>query len=168
VGSLNKAPQVKHLGGVFENMSQTQAKREMLKMGLSAKEREKFIKNNDELSRVFGVKKDGTKPMSRKEARGLLKKAEMHKKFNIKRGRDIANDIKNKHDNPLDNVYGDEKPENEGSSIGAKLHSDVGDHGVAALGGAKGSASITKSGPRSVVGGGNVISLNGGVSKKAA
>ena len=160
VGSLNKKPQIEHLGEMFRGMSQNQAKREMLKMGLSPTERKRFIETNDELSRVFGMEKEGTKPLSKQEKRRLLKKEEMHKKFNIKSSRNIAGDIKNKKKNRLDGIYN--KKEGTAKDYGYATVEDEGHHKATALGEAKGSVSITKSGNDSVVGGSSATGLTGG------
>lgn len=161
-GSANKDEQLKFLTKEYENLSEHEVDRKMRQMGFSQKERKRLIDSNEELSRVFGVEKEGEKPLTKKEKRRLLKKEEMHKKFNIKSSRNIAGDIKNKKKNRLDGIYS--KKEGTAKDYGYATVEDEGHHKATALGGAKGSASIARTGNDSVVGGSAAAGLTGGAS----
>ena len=159
-GSANKDEQLNFLTKEYENLSEHEVDRKMRKMGFSQGERKRLIDSNEELSRVFGVEKEGGKPLTKKEKRRLLKKDEMHKKFNIKSSRNIAGDIKNKKRNRLEGIYN--KKEGTAKDYGYATVEDEGHHKATALGGGEGSASVTKAGNDSVVGGAGATGLTGG------
>lgn len=162
VGSINKSPQVEHLVSEYSDLSRAQAEKKMMSMGFSPSERKRLIEGNDELSRVFGVNKDGNVKLSKSEMRRIAKKEEMHKKYNIRSSRDVSTDIEHKKKNPLEGIY---KKAKESNSIGARLHSDEGDHEVTALGkNRNGTASITQSGEDNVVRSSQAKGLTGGAS----
>lgn len=163
VGSDNKKTQISYLSSEYENLSHNEAIKKMEMMGFSPKERKALIEENSELSRVFGVVKDENKPLTKKEKRRLLKKEEMHKKFNIKSAReDISGDIKNKKKNPLDGIYN--KKKGTAKDYGYANVEEEGHHEVTALGGAGRNAnSVTSSNVSdSVVGNRGATGLTGG------
>ncbi len=160
VGSANKLPQVEHLVSEYSNLSRIQIEKKMREMKLSPVERKKLIEMNDELSRVFGIEKKGTKSLTKQGKRRLRKKEEMHKKFNIRSGRDTASNIKNKKKNRLDGVY--KKKAGSAKDYGYANVEEEGHHKATALGGAHGASSITKTSNDSVVAGGGATGLTGG------
>ncbi len=159
-GSSNKKNQLDFLSQEYENLSEHEADKKMRLMGFSQKEREKFVKSNDELSRVFGVEKEGERPLTKKEKRKLLKKEEMHKKFNIKSSRDVAGDIKSKKNNRLEGVYN--KKAGSAKEYGYANVEDEGHHKATALGADGKAASITKTGGGSIIGTSGATGLTGG------
>lgn len=162
VGSANKSAQIEHISSELDGLSSHQVEKKMKLMGLSTDERKRFIKNNEELSRVFGVEDDKNKPLSKREKRKLHKKEELHKKFMVRRSRDAT--IQNRKDakkNRVANIYG----EDHGSAkeYGYANVEEEGHHGVAALGKSGGSSSASSSNKDdSVVGNSGAAGLTGG------
>jgi len=161
VGSANKEKQLEFLTKEYDNLSYKQADEKMKLMGFSSKERGVFIKNNKELSRIFGVKDETIeRPLTKREKRRIQKKQELNKKFNIKSSRDVASDIKSKKLNRLDGVY--KKGAGTAKEYGYANVEEEGHHDVTALRDTKKSASIVKTGSDSVVKGRNATGLTGG------
>lgn len=139
-GSLNKDTHVKYFADELSGSSKLQALRKLKDMGLSVKDRRHFAENVSEISRVFGVKKEGNIEPSKSELRRMAKreKLKMNRAGNDSNG--AAEEIKNSKNNRVSHVFSDKK-ENQESSIGAYLHSDENDHIVTALGKTSGGVS---------------------------
>lgn len=169
IGSVNKSAQIKHISSEFSGLSSFDVEKKMKLMGLSPEERKRFIKDNKEFSRVFGIKDDEDKVLSKREKRKLQKKEEMHKKFMVRRSKEsIIEDKKSARRNRVANVYSD--GHGSAKEYGYANVEEEGHHGVAALGGAKGSASVSSfQKDDSVIGGSSATGLTGanrgGISK---